>query len=84
MRQEFAVFWLSSSGSPIINPSELSDWLLGTKCSQPDAITPSRKDNEESFSQAEQAAFNRLTDLATAKLLPDGIQWVSGAWASEG
>ena len=84
MRQEFAVFWLSSSGSPIINPSELNDWLLGTKCSQPDAITPSRKDNEESFSQAELAAFNRLTDLATAKLLPDGIQWVSGAWASEG
>ena len=83
MRQEFAVVMLNSNGKATINPSEINEWMLGVKVSQSDANTPPRKDNETSFSIAEQAAFNRLSALTTPKLLPDNIQWVSGAWSPE-
>ena len=83
MRQEFAVVMLNGNGKATINQNAISDWMLGVKTSQADAPTPSRTDNETSFKVAEQAAFSRLSALTTPKLLPDSIQWVSGAWSPE-
>lgn len=83
IRQEFAVVMLNSNGKTTINPSDINDWMLGVKVSHSGPNTPSRKDNETSFSDAERAAFSRLAALSTPKLLPDSIQWVSGAWSPE-
>ncbi|MDC0174881.1 helicase-related protein [Pseudomonadales bacterium] len=80
MRQEFAAISLDEKNRARTNSSEFSDWLLKHKSSIRPNTTLNRKANDGLYEIAEQGAFERLGSKATNKLVPDGIQWVSGAW----
>lgn len=80
MRQEFAVLSIDAQGNSQANHNHVSEWLLNKQQESVQAATPDRAKNEQYYQQAEQKVFTRLASLSTKKLIPDGIQWVSGAW----
>ncbi|GGQ22799.1 helicase-related protein [Shewanella litoralis] len=80
MRQEFAAVCLDAQGNSQINSAIISDWLLVSKQLNAEFNTSERDSNELNYKMAEKAVFKRLASLSTKKLIPDGVQWISGAW----
>ena len=80
MRQEFAAISLDGQRQAKINTKSFSNWLLKNNSGSLLDFSPDRKANELTYEILEKKAFERLGSQSIKKLVPDGIQWVSGAW----
>jgi hypothetical protein len=61
-----------------INPGAFGEWLK--QPAETGAVTTDRKQNEQWFNAAEQAADRRLAEVSNRHLHPENMQWISGAW----
>lgn len=77
MKQDFAAFFIQ--GNRVYqNPKVLGDWLL--ESAETSSLIPSRETNEQWFSLAEREAQKVLKSSAEINVIPEHVDWVSGAW----
>ncbi|MEA3277472.1 MAG: helicase-related protein [Pseudomonadota bacterium] len=77
-RQEYTALSVGDGGDVKINPAAFGEWLK--QPAETGAVTTARKQNEQWFKAAEQAADQRLAEVSNRHLHPENMQWISGAW----
>ena len=81
MRQEYAVYHVTTTGKSALNPTALSEWLKSpARCGD---VSMDKKTNENWFNSAKTAADGRLGAISNKYLHPQNIQWVAGAWVTK-
>jgi len=78
LRQEFAVYRVSSDGVVDMNPTSFINWLAIT---QVDGVyIPDREVSNRFRLSFEKSIGNRLAEVCNRNLHPENMQWVGAAW----
>ena len=77
MKQDFAAFFIQG-GRVYQNPKILGDWFLEE--AETSNVIPTRDVNEQWFQLVERAAHKVLNASSEINMIPDHVDWVSGAW----
>lgn len=77
MKQDFAAFFIQ--GNRVYqNPKVLGDWLLEE--AETSCVIPTKDSNEHCFQLAEREAQKVLNASTEINVVPEHVDWVSGAW----